>query len=34
MWKRLRVVVPGFGIGTALAVTCAFPIVSNPAVWE
>jgi len=34
MWKRLKVVVPGFGTGTALAVTCALPIVSNPAVWE
>lgn len=33
-WKRLKVVVTGFGIGVALSMFCATPIVTNRAVWE
>jgi hypothetical protein len=29
--KRLKVVVPGFGIGVALSVFCAARVVTNPA---
>lgn len=34
VWKRLKVVVMGFGIGVALSTFCATPFVMNPAVWE
>jgi hypothetical protein len=34
LWKRLRVVVVGFGIGMALSMFCALPLVTNPTAWS